>query len=182
MKFVLAVLDVYIPKSLKKRVLRDIISSTARAFGAEPPKTQGLSTRHLLEAYALFTRQAAEDVLANIPNPETVRLRLFQNASCLGRTLRQRFHLRSREDVLKMSRIIYRILGISFEARPNGEVIIRSCYFSRFYTGDVCRLISALDEGAAAGLSGDGRLEFSQRITEGHDCCRARLFFREEGG
>jgi len=58
-------------------------------------------------------------------------------------------------------------------------VIIKYCGFSRFYTGRVCRLISALDGGTFAGLSGGGKLEFSQRITEGHDCCRGRLLFPE---
>jgi hypothetical protein len=181
MRLALRFLDVYIPEPLKKRILRGLFCSTAQAFGAGLPEIKGLSSSRLLETYALFTRKAAEEVSAKNEDPEAVRLHLFQNASDLGATLRQRFHLRSRDDVLKMSRIIYKILGISFEGRPDGEVIIRSCYFSRFYSGDVCRLISALDEGAAAGLAGGGRLEFSQRMTDGHDCCRGRLLFKDEG-
>ncbi len=179
MNYALEILAVYTPAALKKKVLRDIFFLTARAFGSEVPETKGLSTGRLLEAYAFFTQQAAEQALARDPELEAVRLRLFRDASDLGRALRQRFRLRSKEDVLKMSRIIYKILGISFEGRPDGEVVIRSCYFSRFYTGDVCRLISALDQGAAAGLSGGGRLEFAQRITDGHGCCRASFLFKE---
>ncbi len=181
MRLVLEVLDIYIPSALKKRVLRDIFFSTARAFGAETPELKGLSTECLLEAYARFTQRAGEEALTKDLEPETIRLRLFKNASDMGRSLRHRFRLRSPEEILRLSRIIYKILGISFEGYPDGDVIIRSCYFSQFYTGEVCRLISALDEGAAAGLSGGGRLEFSQRITDGHDCCRGRLLFKEGG-
>ncbi len=179
MKFALDVLNIHCPSALRKKVLRDIFSSTARAFGAEPPDMKDLSAARLLETYARFTQRAGEDVLAHHPEPETVRSRLFHSASELGTSLRRRFRLRSGEDVMKLSRIMYKILGISFEGRSDGEVIIRSCYFSRFYSADICRLISALDEGAAAGLSGGGRLEFSQRLTDGHDSCRARFFLGE---
>ena len=34
--------------------------------------------------------------------------------------------------------------------------------------------MSAMDEGIVDGLCG-GRLVFSQRLTEGADCCRARI-------
>jgi hypothetical protein len=181
MSLSLKFLDICVPEPLKKRILRDIFSSTAQAFDAALPDIKGLSSGRLLETYAHFTRSAAEEVSTKELDPEAVRLRLFQNASDLGSTLRKRFHLRSREDVLKMSRIIYKILGISLEGRADGQVIIRSCFFSRFYTAEVCRLISALDEGAAAGLSGGGRLEFSRRMTEGYDCCRGYLRFKDEG-
>jgi len=179
MRWLLSFLDITVPEPLKKRVLRPLFISTAQAFDTEAPEITGLSSGSLLEAYAQFTRKAAEDVLADHPDPDVVRVRLFQSAFGLGSELRERFRICSPEDVLKMSRIIYKVLGISLEGRSNGEVTIRSCYFSRFYSGDVCRLVSALDEGAAAGLSGGGRLEFSQRMTEGHDCCRGRLFFKD---
>ena len=35
--------------------------------------------------------------------------------------------------------------------------------------------MSAMDRGLLAGLAGGGELAFSQRITEGHPCCRARF-------
>jgi hypothetical protein len=78
-----------------------------------------------------------------------------------------------------LSRVLYRILGIDFEGRLDGGVTIKLCAFSRHYTGRVCRLISALDAGAASGLTGGGILEFKERITEGRDCCLARLTFPE---
>ena len=175
----LAMMEFYIPVPVRKKVLNDLFSATARAFGVDPPPTRGLSTQRLLLAYALFTREESERLWAENRDQSAVELRLFQNASKLGATLRRRFCVRSRDDVNRMSRVLYRILGISFEGRSDGAVIISDCAFSRFYTGRVCRLISALDAGAAAGISGGGRLEFTQRITEGHDCCRARLVFED---
>ena len=72
-------------------------------------------------------------------------------------------------------RLLYRAIGINAKFDMEGNVTISACYFSSFYSGRICRLISALDAGVAAGLSGGGRLVFSQRMTEGHDCCLARL-------
>ena len=179
MRIALAIFGFYIPVPVRKRVLRNLFAATARAFGVEPPPTKGLSTRRLLRAYALFTKKESEKVWAEGRDQSAVERRLFHYAWELGETLRLKFGVRSRNDVLRLSRVVYRILGISFKGRTDGGVIINSCYFSRFYTGRVCRLISALDEGAAAGISAGGKLEFSQRITEGHDSCRARLLFED---
>jgi hypothetical protein len=179
MKTALAMLDLYVPVPFRKRVLCDLFSATARAFGVDPPPIRGFSTQRLLQAYALFTREESEKLWAENRDQSAVECRLFQYASDLGATLRGRFRVRSRDEVIRLSRVLYRILGISFEGRADGQVIIRNCYFSRFYTGRVCRLVSALDAGAAAGISGGGKLKFIQRITEGHDCCRAYLVFEE---
>jgi len=179
MNLALTILDFHAPALFRRKVLCSLISATARAFEVEAPSTRGLSTRNLLETYALFTREEAERLWAENRDQSAVERRLFENASELGAALRRKFHLRSRDDVLSMSRVLYKILGITSDGRPDGAIRISECAFSRFYTGPVCRLISSLDAGAAAGISGGGRLEFSQRITEGHDCCRARLIFEE---
>jgi hypothetical protein len=81
---------------------------------------------------------------------------------------------------MEMSSILYQILGIDFEGDTSGEVTIKKCFFSDYYSQQVCQIISSLDEGVAAGLSGGGNLSFSGRITEGKDCCRARLAMPEE--
>ena len=179
MNITLTTLDFYIPAPFRKKILRNLFSATAQAFGVDPPPVKGLSTGRLLQAYAVFTREQSEKLWTENRDQGEVERKLFQNALDLGTALRQRLRLRSREDVIRASRMLYRVLGISFEGRPDGRVIIRDCYFSRFYTGRVCRLVSALDAGAAAGISGGGKLEFSQRMTEGHDTCRASLAFEE---
>ena len=52
---------------------------------------------------------------------------------------------------------------------------IPKCFFSAYYSGPVCRVVAALDQGLAAGLSRGGRLTFVGRITEGNAACRAIL-------
>jgi hypothetical protein len=80
--------------------------------------------------------------------------------------------LKKTEEVLSVGRALYRAIGIDFEGR-GGSVVMHTCYFSRFYDAEICRVMSSLDEGIAAGLSGGGKLIFAQRITEGKPTCEA---------
>ena len=73
------------------------------------------------------------------------------------------------------ARVVYGLLDIDLRGTPDGEITVRRCAFSDSYSPEVCRLVSALDTGLLAGLSGGDRLEFTQRITEGGPCCLARL-------
>jgi hypothetical protein len=132
----------------------------------------------MLEAYAVFTSGEAIRLSPDSPEWRAAKGRLYEYAHRLGTRLRTRFRLRRPDDILELMRILYNALDIDFAGRADGEVAIRRCFFSRFYTGPVCRVISSLDEGVAAGLSGGGRLEFSGRITEGQDCCRGRITFK----
>jgi hypothetical protein len=175
MRLLLALLELHLPASLKKKVLADLFSLTAQAFGVFPPLIKGMSYLETLEAYALFTQREAERVLKEENDSKAIKRRLYDNARVLGKRLREKLRLRSTEDVLRMSKLLYKILGISFEGQADGQVTIAQCYFSRFYTDRICGLISALDMGAAAGLSGGGKLDFYQKLTEGRDCCKARI-------
>ncbi len=181
MSLALKILKVHTPVALKKRILRELYLATARAFGKMPPDLGGLSQAALLESYALFTKREAERALEDAQQPAVVGERLDREARALGERLRRTLRLRTPGDVPELSRILYAALGIDFEGSETGEVVIRRCYFSRFYTADVCRVMSSADAGVAAGLSGGGRLAFSQRITEGGDRCLAHLAFEDSG-
>jgi hypothetical protein len=76
---------------------------------------------------------------------------------------------------MTLGRFLYGILDIDLEGSDNGEITVRRCYFSSFYSPQVCQIMSAMDRGLLAGLSGTGELVFSQRITEGPTCCRAHF-------
>ncbi len=179
MKLALTVLRFHLPVFLKKKMLAELSVLTARAFCVPSPDFKGLPYSQMLEAFALFTKEEAEKISAESAEARAVKARLHRESRELGRRLRTRIRLQSPEDVFLLSRLLYQALGIDFGARPDGEVIIRRCFFSRFYTSAICRIISSLDEGMAAGLSGGGRLDFYQRITDGSDCCRARLVIEE---
>src|SRR4029450_2296143 len=89
--------------------------------------------------------------------------------------LRAGLRLRTTEDAMGAARVAYGLLDIDLHGTRHGEITVRRCAFSDVYSAEVCRLVSALDAGLLAGLSGGDRLEFSQRITEGAPTCLARL-------
>ena len=76
---------------------------------------------------------------------------------------------------MALARVLYRLLDIEFQGDEVGDVVVSRCYFSRFYSGQVCQVMSAVDRGLFAGLSDGRQLLFSARITEGQGRCRAHL-------
>jgi hypothetical protein len=176
----LLALKIHIPAFIRKAKLVELYRLTAHAFGCPPPVRKRRSYRELLEDYAEFTRSQAESCLQGGTGLEEVKRKLFEGAYRMGRDIRHSFRLRNPADILEMSRILYRIMGIDFSGTGTGDVTIRRCFFSDYYTPHVCRVISSLDEGFAAGLSKGGSLSFSQRITEGKESCKARFVFPEK--
>jgi hypothetical protein len=175
MNFLLAAGQLYIPSFVKKRRLRELFDVTAGAFQCQAPGLEGIGFDECLRRYALFTRDKAEEFI-NRGNDIEIKLRLYNGAYGLAQRLRRNFHIDSAEDVMKMAKIVYRILKIDFESNLQGDVLIQRCYFSAYYSRDVCRTISSIDEGFLEGLSG-GTFRFSQRMTEGKECCLAHLSF-----
>lgn len=157
----------------RKKGLKDLFQLTAEAFGQEPPDLRGLSRGEILLHYARFTRGEAEKSLARGTAP-AVRESLRDRSARLGRDIRSRLPIRSRADAAATLRFLYRTLAIDKAIDARGDVTIRRCFLAAHYTPEVCRFMSAMDEGIVAGLC-DGRLVFSQRLTEGADRCRARI-------
>jgi hypothetical protein len=169
----------YIPRYLQRRKIRELFVTTAAAFESPMPSLKGLNLDECLTQYALFTRQNAERALEQKTELST-KNRLYQGSWQSGRKIREDFKINTNEEIMRMSEVIYRILRIDFQGDSKGDILIKRCLFSRYYSADVCRIISSLDEGLLAGLSGGGKLEFSQRITEGQGCCRAKLMINKE--
>jgi len=174
-------LRIYVPSSAKRKKLQELSRLTSEAFLREAPEMSGLSYSEALARYASFTRDSSVKAIESGQDLDALKKRLFQNACILGERLRRMLKPRNLKDVMIISRVLYRTLGIDFQGSREGEAVIRSCFFSSYYSGQICRIISSLDEGLAAGLSGGGRLSFEQRMTEGNDCCLARLCFEENG-
>lgn len=179
-RILLRLAEIWIPPALKTRALSELAGLTADAFGVPPPPLEGRDWPAGLEAYALFSRSEAEKALTHPEELSVLRARLRARAFGFGERLRRRFGPSSRKEVLRLARFLYGTIGIDFDARPDGEVLIRACGFSRHYSREVCSLISALDEGVLAGLAGGGRLEFRERLTEGKAACRAVFRFEED--
>jgi len=165
---------------IRRWALRRLASATAEGFGVSVPRGGGLSYRQYLQCYAQFTCDAAVQALEEGKDLNALRSRLRANSFALGDWLRKYLHLRSPRAVMAAARLLYRMIGIDFRGSSDGEVRVSSCFFSNYYTPSVCGLISSLDRGLMAGLSGGGALTFTRRLTEGHPCCEARFEFEEE--
>jgi hypothetical protein len=174
MGFLLAVSRIYLPRSVQKSRLSELFRATADAFQRQAPQLKGYSLDQYLTKYALFTAENAEGSIRQ-GNEHEVKERLYCNACQIGKNLREELKIQTLEEVMQACEVVYKALKIEFHGDLQGQVHIRSCFFSSFYSGDVCRIISSLDEGLVAGLSGGLKLEFFQRITEGNRCCRAHL-------
>jgi len=174
MGFQLAAAKIYVPQCIKKRELEMLFVATADAFQVADLSIRRLSYDDGLKMFALFTREQAQKAIQD-GREAVVRPRLLQNAFQLGRQFKRDFNIKSFAEVMQIGSVIYRLLKIDFRGEPQGNIVIKHCFFSAYYSGTICRLISALDAGLLTGLSGGGNLSFIQRITEGDECCRAYL-------
>jgi hypothetical protein len=173
MGLLLAASSLYIPGIVRKRKLEILFRATADAFQTKPPNAGGIAFDDYLSLYALFTRQQADKAILQGKQSE-IQHRLFQNALRIGQQLKTDFRVDD-TDVMRMGGLIYKIIKIDFKGEPGGNITIKRCFFSAYYSSQVCRLISSLDEGLLVGLAGGGKLSFSRRITEGNESCRAIL-------
>lgn len=180
MNLLVRTIQVHVPAFIRRKKLLELFDLTAAAFRGEAPVLEGLGYEECLLQYAQFTRQEAEKAIQQGCDREA-KGRLYQSALQMGQNLRKSFRISTTADAMDMARILYRGLRIDFSGTSQGEITIRRCFFSQFYSSVVCDVISALDSGVMAGLAGGGQLVFSQRITEGKDCCKACLMRPREG-
>jgi hypothetical protein len=180
MNILLNIAQTYLPTWIKKAKLKELADCTAAAFNCPAPSFKHLALDDCLVTYAEFTREEAEKALRSEPELRQITQRLYQNAYQMGHKLRQCFRLTTLHEVMTMSRILYQGLRIDFQGTAQGEITISQCFFSQFYSRQVCQLISSLDQGLLAGLAGGGQLVFSQRMTEGRTCCHAHFAMKEE--
>lgn len=168
--------ELYVPEFIKKPMLLRLFQVTAEAFRVNPPLLNNLSYKECLRTYAEFTQDQAQKLIDQ-GNIQAESSRLFENASRLGLEFRERFHVRKIQEVMRAGRILYRQIGIDFHGEHSGDIVVRSCYFSAYYSVGICQMISSLDAGLLSGLSNGGQLRFSSRITGGASCCQAYLDF-----
>lgn len=175
MNLLVRALEMYTPGFVKARALRQLFSSTAAAFEAEVPPLSGLDSQACLACYARFAQVQAGRRLREGRELEALEQRLYRNAFAMAEPYARVLRPRTVDDVMAICRVLYRILDIDLVGDARGDVVIQRCYFSRLYSGEVCRIMSAMDRGVFAGLSGGGELTFTSRITEGQSCCRAHF-------
>ena len=163
------------PTFVKKWALHDLFTATATAFDCPAPPYKGLSYRECLQRYAQFTQSQVEAMIRNGQDLAVAEQRLYESARRLGERYARLLPIHSQAEMMAIGRLLYAILDIDFQSNAQGDVVICRCYFSDFYTGPICRVMSAMDRGLFAGLSQGGQLRFSAQITDGAPCCLARF-------
>jgi hypothetical protein len=163
---------------VRQQGLRALFRRTATALEVDPPALGRLSADALLREYARFTSGRVAALIEGGRDLPAIQQRLYQGALALGKRWGIAFRIRNMEDMRRVGRVLYRMLGIDFQCDAQGAVVISRCFFSDAYSAQVCQVMSAMDRGLFAGLSGGGQLEFSGRITEGQPCCQARFTLR----
>lgn len=155
-------------KWLRRIELQQLMNLTARAFGLPSKNILMLRYDEALRAYAEYTSD-------NLHGGVTDQLlqRMNDEAYKTGKLLRKLFRLKDQSAIGQFVIALYRNIGIELQGNIPGELCFSRCYFSKYYTPEICLAASALDEGIMRGLSGDGKLIFRNRITEGCNCCRA---------
>lgn len=171
----LSLLERRTPEWLKRRLLDDLTRMTAAALGGSAPRWDSRAFESRLRQFVTFSAAAATELLAE--GDQTVvaeaHARLQASAAGLGASLRRRLGVRQTDDVLRALALLYRHIGIDFRPAGPGRIEVTRCAFAGAYDEHICRLMSALDEGVADGLSAGWRLRFSERLTAGASCCRA---------
>lgn len=150
--------------------LQLLMNLTARAIGQPTKRLWTRSNAHALQAYAEYT---CHHLSSGVDEP--LLRRMNSEAYHMGRMLRRLLFIRNRAAAERLIIALYRNIGINLSFSDRQQICFRSCYFSRFYSPAVCLAASALDDGIIRGLTGQSasRLSFTQRITEGCNCCRA---------
>ncbi|HEX6577458.1 MAG TPA: hypothetical protein VF082_03745 [Jiangellaceae bacterium] len=164
------------PSLLRPFVVRRLLHRTADAFGVRrPPMRARASGMDLLFAYATFSNTRAELLLAGHGDIHAARRELWRIAERIGRGLRRGLGITTVADAMVAARAVYRALDIDLRGSPTGEVVVARCSFAGIYGPEVCAVMSSLDAGLFAGLTGGQRLAFTRRITEGAPACLATL-------
>jgi hypothetical protein len=175
MRLKLFICQLYVPGFIKRAKLARLFKITAQAFTGHETRTTSQRFTMLLSAYAAFTQSQAAAALENPGSLETIKERLFNHAFKLGKELRHELAVKNHRDFRVAVRAIYRALKIDFACGPGGEFTITRCFFSNFYSGAVCAIISSLDAGLIAGLGNGLHMSFTGRITENCPCCQGRI-------
>lgn len=168
--------QVRVPASVQTWVLRRLLRATADALGCQVPRVSRMNPDQILEVYARFSAREVDRLIQNgdCSRIGAIERALFDQARRGGEWLAMVLSLTGIDDTHLIMRLSYRILGIEFSGDAGTRTFLVSrCYFSTFYSAETCKVMSALDCGFAAGLSGGRSLRFVQRMTENKPCCRA---------
>lgn len=141
----------------------------------------------LRAAMAQTQMEMVEALTAAVGHDKAVALgreALFAVGVELGKQTRRKLGVgENPSDLVKASKILYRILGIDFhiewQDQTNAVAVIERCALSEQYSKLTCEVLSATDEGVIAGLQPNVTMKFTQYITGGCQNCKTSLNFKQ---
>jgi hypothetical protein len=170
----LVLAELAVPPTLRRAALDELAAAAAAAFGCPPPRWPGVGYPDRLSSFARFTD--AKATLALEEGREAVVMdELRRGGEQVGYRLRRRLGVRSQDEALRALTLLYAQLHIDLRTRDDGRLEVRDCLFSRFYHPGTCRIMGAMDEGVALGVTAGWGLRFDARLTEGAPRCIAWL-------
>lgn len=152
----------------KRLQLQLLMNLAAKATGQKSRCISVMSSDKALDTFAHFTAGC-------LPKATGQQKQLYTEAYKLGSLLRKILRISTDEQLTRTVILLYRNIGIDMQGDLPGEVCVSHCFFSRYYSPEVCSIASMMDAGVICGLANGGKLEFTQRITEGCKNCKAKL-------
>ncbi len=158
----------------RKFEIRVLVHMAAASCGRKAPSMRGMNSRKRLMLFRNFTVDAVRSCSGE--DLSSFRDNMYRRAFRVGRLLALLPGLNDTEKRKRLIIMLYRNIGIVLKDGnddADGCIHIPHCSFSSAYTPEICKVMSGMDAGIICGIFGGGKLEFSQRITEGCPYCRA---------
>lgn len=159
---------------IRKIELQILFNVTASVFQKNRVNIMRLKRRDGLRVYAAATATWIKHC-----SDESTRERMFEKMYELGELARKIFGVKTQRGAFRCITDLYRTIGIDVRFKSKGETYIMEvsrCFFSKYYTPQMCDFISAMDRGLVCGVSQKRDLKFVKRITEGEACCIAHFY------
>ena len=194
----LRLLYLWTPNYIIRRELRNLDEQTTRALtsmlGAYAPQNvfianksqNSKSVKKQRTIMAQTHAKLVEALEAAVGHDKAVALgreSLYAVGVALGKLTRRKLGVgESQSDLIKASKVLYRILGIDFHIewteKTDAVAVIERCALSEHYSKLTCEVLSATDEGVISGLQPNVKMHFTQTITGGCQNCKATLNFQ----
>lgn len=163
------------PELLKKIQIQILIRVVSKSSNQKIKWVIFQPAKQALNIFALYTMQAIQ--VSN--DIEALKKSLYQNAYQIGKLCKRLLHVSDTDLLRELIVVLYQNIGIRLQWIDMHHFAVSECYFSKYYSADICHVMSNMDAGIISGLLNMNYLQFSQRITEGKPMCKACIGFCE---
>jgi hypothetical protein len=151
-----------------------IAKETALPPGNVSQKRAAMARTHALLVEALSVAVGREQAV------DLGRKALFEVGKSLGKETRGKLGIGdSPNDLIRVARVMYKVLGIEFNVewhgKTNATIVVDRCALAKEYSELTCLVLSATDEGVISGLEPNASMLFKEHMTSGCGKCSALI-------